>query len=130
MTTTEREGASMTLDKRYRVEGYGGIAFYAIGYTTEMTEERWTYLGEEDDPHAGSEDYYALTGDHYPDENPANYIYDPPEEVEDRSRVRVVMVGDDRVITVGVDELVEISEDDYCHECGQIGCTADGRDRA
>lgn len=44
-------------------------------------------------------------------------------------RVRVVMVGDDKVHVVDKDDCTEIPEDDYCHECGQIGCTHDGRAR-
>lgn len=43
--------------------------------------------------------------------------------------VRVVMVGDDRVHEVDVNDLRELDELDYCAECGQVGCTADGRER-
>ena len=117
-------------DARYSVSGYGGIAFYAIGYATEWTEETWTYLGDENDPDAGENDYFDRTGYYYPDENPANYLYNEPEEVEDRTRIRAVMVGDDYVWTFDVDDFTAIDEDEYCHECGQIGCTADGRDRS
>lgn len=46
---------------------------------------------------------------------------------ENRSNVRAVMVGDDCAFTIDVDDLTLIDEDDYCHECGQIGCKADGR---
>lgn len=45
-------------------------------------------------------------------------------EYENKERVRAVMVGDDRIHLVEVTELTKISEDDYCPECGQIGCTA------
>jgi hypothetical protein len=41
----------------------------------------------------------------------------------------VVMIGDDREHIVDPEDLTHIDEDDYCHECGQVGCTADGRDR-
>lgn len=44
------------------------------------------------------------------------------EVFEDRSRVRAVMVGDDRPHTFDRDELEPISDDDYCSSCGQIGC--------
>jgi hypothetical protein len=37
------------------------------------------------------------------------------------------MVGDDCVHIVPVEDLEILGEDDYCHECGQIGCTGDGR---
>lgn len=32
------------------------------------------------------------------------------------------MVGDDRVHLVDPDDLTKIEDDDYCHECGQVGC--------
>jgi hypothetical protein len=39
-------------------------------------------------------------------------------------KARMVMVGDDYVHTVYPEELVRIEEEDYCPECGQIGCKA------
>jgi hypothetical protein len=94
---------------RFSVRGFGGIAFYCVGYSTYWTEEAWTYCGEGD-----------------PDDE-ASYLYDEPEEVEDLDFVRMVMVGDDEVHVVDVSDLVPIEADDYCSVCGQIGCTADGR---
>jgi hypothetical protein len=44
-------------------------------------------------------------------------------------RVRMHMVGDDREFAFDPSDVHVIPEDDYCTECGQIGCTADGRDR-
>jgi hypothetical protein len=44
------------------------------------------------------------------------------------SLVRAVMVGDDKVHHVDIDDLVLLDDDAYCHECGQVGCTADGRE--
>lgn len=38
-------------------------------------------------------------------------------------RVVVVMVGDDARHTVDPDDLAPLSESDYCHDCGQIGCS-------
>lgn len=50
--------------------------------------------------------------------------------IEERTgRVVAVMVGDDRRFTFEPDELTILPEDEFCHECGQIGCTADGRIR-
>jgi hypothetical protein len=43
-------------------------------------------------------------------------------EEEDRSRVRAVMVGDDRIFTADVDDLTVIGEEDFCRGCGQVGC--------
>lgn len=45
-------------------------------------------------------------------------------------RVVAVMVGDDRRFTFDVDELAPLRREDYCGECGQIGCTHDGLDRS
>ena len=39
------------------------------------------------------------------------------------------MVGDDRDFLFEPDEVEAIREDEFCHECGQIGCKADGRER-
>ena len=47
----------------------------------------------------------------------------------DPDQMRVVMVGDDKVHIVDKDDCTEIPEEDYCHVCGQIGCTHDGLDR-
>lgn len=45
----------------------------------------------------------------------------------DTSRVRAVMVGDDRVHVLEVSELRKLDDEEYCSVCGQIGCTHDGR---
>ncbi len=97
-TTTE-----LDLSAHYRI-GPTAVAWYVLGYATERTEEEWIYSGE------GDED------------DPASYFYNESEEIEDRSRVRVCMVGDDRVETVDVDYLERISDEDFCRDCGQIGC--------
>lgn len=102
---------TIDLDAHYRVEGYRGIAWYLLGYATEWTEEEWTYDGEGD-----------------PDDE-SSYLYSEPEEIEDRTRVRAVMVGDDREFTFDVEEIEVLPEADFCHVCGQIGCTHDGYDR-
>lgn len=94
--------------KTYTVEGYGGIAFRATHFETERTFE-YVYVG---------------FGDTEDDES---YVYE--EEERETGRVVAHMVGDDRDFTFDADELTAIDEDDYCAECGQIGCTADGRDR-
>ena len=50
--------------------------------------------------------------------------------IEERTgRVVARMVGDDRDFTFDPEELTAIPDEAYCAECGQIGCTADGRDR-
>lgn len=51
------------------------------------------------------------------------------EPITDYERVRAVMVGDEREHILDVSDLTKLDEDAYCHECGQIGCTHDGRER-
>jgi hypothetical protein len=106
----------------YRADGYGAIAWRVTSYAQEWTAEEWTYLGDDADPDAGADDYFERTGYYYPDENPANYVYAEPEQIEDRTRVVAHMIGDDRNETFGVDELTPIDDGDYCACCGQIGC--------
>jgi hypothetical protein len=124
--TTER---GFDFEPAYRAYGYGGIAWRVTGYAQEWTREDWQYLGDEDDPDAGADDYHERTGFYYPDENPANYVYIEPEQIEDRTRVVAYMIGDDRDFTFDIDDLEPIAREDYCGQCGQIGCSHDGYDR-
>ncbi len=50
------------------------------------------------------------------------------EEVR-TGRVVAVMVGDDHRYTFDLNELQRIEREDYCGECGQLGCAHDGYDR-
>lgn len=45
----------------------------------------------------------------------------------DGSEVDAIMVGDDATHRLRRDDLQLLDEDDYCSECGQIGCRGDGR---
>ena len=47
-----------------------------------------------------------------------------PEEIEDRTKVRCIMVGDDREFTFDIEELSPLDEEEFCPGCGQIGCGA------
>lgn len=87
---------------RYKIEGWAsGIAWRAVSYEIELRE----YIVDDEDEELYWTDY---------------------EEVENRDRVVCIMVGDDRKFTFDVDELIKIDEDEYCPECGQIGCKAYG----
>jgi len=44
-------------------------------------------------------------------------------------RLVCVMVGDDHREAFEPDDVTPLDEDAYCHECGQVGCTHDGRER-
>ncbi len=100
LDSTESAAAPMPIDfsARYSVAGYDGIAFYLRGHAVESIAE----LDEYGDCIGG---------------------YD----AEDTGFVRAVMIGDDREHIVDIDDLTMIGDDDYCSQCGQIGCTHDGR---
>jgi len=104
---------TLDLSARYRVDGYGGVAFYLLGWAQdEMAPEPWLEHLDDDCEH----------------EEPGCWVYpEEPEYVDSTTMVRAVMVGDDREHIIPVDDLTVIEDEDYCHECGQIGCTADGR---
>lgn len=44
------------------------------------------------------------------------------EENSQGDQVYVIMVGDDQEHLVDFDDLTIIDEDEYCGQCGQIGC--------
>lgn len=43
-------------------------------------------------------------------------------DMERTGAVLVVMVGDDMVRHVMPDDLLPLTENEFCHSCGQIGC--------
>lgn len=60
---------------------------------------------------------------------------EPDEETEwsgieaRTGRVLAVMIGDDHRHSVDPDDLAPIAREEYCGECGQIGCAHDGLER-
>lgn len=51
--------------------------------------------------------------------------------IENRTgKVVCTMVGDDRYFVFDPDELTPLDREAYCGECGQVGCSHDGYDRA
>jgi hypothetical protein len=89
MTVEEIKRADCVDGARFRVNGFGGIAFY------------------------------FLTVEEVPDEDTEWSGYSVPT-----GNVLMVMVGDDRKHSIDPEDVETIEEDDYCHECGQIGCKA------
>ena len=84
--------ANLDFDSKYKVEGWGGIAWYALSYEKVQDEDyEWSGI-----------------------------------EHENRDNVVCMMVGDDAKFTFEVSMLTTLDDDEYCHECGQIGCTANG----
>lgn len=86
------------------VPWYRGVACYVRG-PVKVWEPETYFVGETDDGE--------------------------PSEVEtgfgewidgDGSRLRLVMVGDDREFEADADECTLLSDDDFCADCGQLGC--------
>jgi hypothetical protein len=51
--------------------------------------------------------------------------------IEERTgRIVCVMIGDDAHHVYDLDDVVPLAREDYCGECGQIGCGHDGIDRS
>jgi len=108
---TETTEQGFDFEPAYRAYGYGAIAWRVTGYAQEWTQEEWVYCGE------GDED------------DESNYFYNEPEQYDDTTRVVAHMIGDDRDFTFDVDDMEPIAREDYCGQCGQIGCAHDGYDR-
>ena len=91
-------------DARYTVAGWPGVAVYVRGW--EQRTEPTMVLCENEDGEEWEEEDWSET-----------------ETVDDvGGMIRVTMVGDDAVHLVDPDDLTEISDDDYCSGCGQVGC--------
>ena len=96
---------------RYQVKNWPGVAVRIDSY-----KQRWepdTCLMQDEEGNEWEEE----TGE-------GEWIDDT-----DSNQVIVVMVGDDHRHTVDADDLTKINDLDYCHVCGQIGCTHDGWER-
>lgn len=89
-------------DAHYQVKGYRGIAFYALGWFAEYVP---VMCFDQDDD--GNE-IEVESGEFELDSN--------------KSKVVLVMVGDDRRHIFDVVDCQIIPEDGFCRECGQIGC--------
>ena len=104
---------------RYTIRKFSGVAFYIKGYA--QIWEPYTYLAHYND---------CETPERDPEECcKVEMESDDGEWTDDTSTLLAVMVGDDHEYRVSPDDITPIEEGDYCHECGQIGCTADGYDR-
>lgn len=114
MTSTDQP-TEFDFDANYSVEGYGGIAWWAMRYAQTWEPDMVLMEGPDEDG--------EIVGWEEPDPNGDG------EWVDDRERIVLVMVGDDREFEFEPEELTKINDEDYCHVCGQIGCGHDGIER-
>jgi hypothetical protein len=94
-------------DGRFTVADMPGVAFWLHGWAQEDVPESWELVCTLSCCEHDTEDCY---------------LYSEPETVDDMTRVRAVMVGDDREHTVDTGDLTPLPDDGYCRECGQTGC--------
>src|SRR3990167_1701462 len=110
--------------KRFTVRGWRGIAFYILGWQTDPVSSigctGCDYMATEREHGGGS----ALNP-HFADcpDDAELFVGDEPE-YERTGQLLAVMVGDDRHNVVDPADLTELTDDEYCSECGQVGCTA------
>lgn len=94
----------MDFNARYTVKDWPGIAVRIDGYPQKWVP--FTFFDEDED---GNEIELESHEGEWSDDTESGQLI-------------VVMVGDDRRHTVDASDLTPISDEDYCSECGQIGC--------
>lgn len=90
-------------DDRYAVAWMPGVAFWVDGPELEYPPDWGYWDGEE-------------------------WIEDSEPDPIETGMMLMVMVGDDRCHVIDPDDLTRLDNDNYCHECGQVGCTATSRE--
>ena len=106
MSTTQ-EIIAFARGDHVKADGYSGVAWWVIG---PEVEAKFSYPS---DPewYDDEGEYFGPDGSH-------------PEDWEEvpTGRLTCVMVGDDREFHFDPEDLTKIDRDDFCGECGQIGC--------
>lgn len=93
---------------RYAVDGHDGVAWRLVSHP--MAERECAgHEAHENDEHAGIGEVLYCDGTCV-------------EPELDEERVIAVMVGDDRGHVVDVSDLTKLDDNQFCSECGQIGC--------
>lgn len=87
----------------FAVVGYSGVAFRALEWQYEVID-RGHFESDPDDP------------------DDMGYWFDDDDE-QPTGKVRCHMVGDDRSFYIDPDDMTVLGEREFCHSCGQIGCT-------
>jgi hypothetical protein len=102
----------ISMDQGYfSAKGFGGIALRVVAYP-KVWEPDFSFAMD-----SFGEEYEYDTGNGEWVENP------------DSGRVLVCMVGDNRKYELDREDLTPLAREEFCGECGQIGCAHDGLDR-
>lgn len=116
MTTDPSATAALIdFEAYYTVKGRGGVAWYLTGWDKTWTEPEAELVCDVVDPDHDHDDWC--------------YLMPESEQVDCHDRVTAVMVGDDTPWLIDVEDLVKIDREDFCGQCGQVGCTHDGLER-
>ena len=97
----EKDDEAFSADA-YTVKGYRGIAWRVLGWETEPGLTEWW------------------------DKEAEEMVYDSEPEDVRTGRIVCIMVGDDHCFTFDPEDVTPLPREDYCGECGQIGCSHDG----
>ncbi len=90
-----------------------GVAWWVRGWETEQIEDWsfWEAVADEDGEDAVPDDA-------------------EPDWLTCRTGMLVcTMVGDDALFLIDPDDVQQIAREDYCGQCGQLGCHHDGLSR-
>jgi len=125
-TRYEEDRVTFSADA-YSIKGYEGMAWRVLGWDVEQVYEEY------------SDECGYCRGSGYDEEEDQNCrncngqgeFLRHDEEPTDRRTGFIVarMIGDDRNFVLDAGDVTPISREDYCGECGQIGCSHDGYDR-
>ncbi len=110
----------------YKIRGYEGVAWRVLGWDIKQVFEEYSVDCDRD----GCFEGYDEANDEQCKkcDGTGTITMQEDEPTDQRTGMIVaVMVGDDRHFVLDQGDIIPITEDEYCHGCGQIGCTADGR---
>ena len=113
----------MCIRDRVKVARSNGVAWQFIGHPIERSEPVFVadciqrVLEDTGEP---------IDETHECDDSCGYWDYE--DMIRDDQAI-VCMVGDDRWSTYDIAELTALPREEYCGECGQIGCQCDGYDR-
>jgi len=128
MSATYREDPETFDADAYRVQGYEGVAWRILGWNTQQVYEEEEYDCPNGDCREG---YDELQDRQCGTCEGSGSVYRTSEEAVERDTgmIVAVMVGDDRKFVLDAGDITPIAREDYCGQCGQIGCTHDGLER-
>lgn len=126
-TRTQYETDETTFSARaYKVKGHGGVAWRVRGWEVENVYEEYE---DECVFCIGSGERKGEICEHCNGDGKM-WMQDEESTARRTGKVVCVMVGDDHKWTFEPEDITPLEREEYCGECGQIGCAHDGLDRS